>query len=174
MRILDPKSPARTRLKLIFVLGTTAIVFTWLMINALSDLQKLKASSAFIGILVYLASAAFVAGVFLSIASVFSQFANHFTSSNVLRKETRSERRAIRRRQAKIRQQQLLEAQLTKPDFSSRLKNFTNQAVTDEPFVSKAKFWQAETDYQPSQPRSISFIRRLLMRISKHVNKSRM
>ena len=89
-------------------------------------------------------------------------------------KARRVRRRYERKRLTTLRRKQSLEAQLNKPDFESRLQNFTGTPATEEPFVSKAVFWQLENDYQPSRPRSTSFIRNLLIRISKYVNKSKM
>jgi len=86
----------------------------------------------------------------------------------------RNVRRHIRKRQIRRRQERIAQAQLEKADFQNRLENFVGEAPREEqPFVSKAEFWELESNHLRSPPRPPSFFRRLLMRITKYVNLSK-
>ncbi len=90
----------------------------------------------------------------------------------------RQQRRAARRNRERERHARMLDAQLRKPDFESRLQSFTssvNVPETDESLVSKMKFWQLNdaSTYGKTPSRPVEILRLLLQRISKLVGQSK-
>lgn len=90
----------------------------------------------------------------------------------------RNEQAKLRRELAQAHAEANRIAQLNKPDFVTRLNQYVanvetggeHQSQADEPFVSRAKFWQREPAHKPTLPKPIEFIRRILQRIAKAVH----
>lgn len=96
-----------------------------------------------------------------------------------IEQKRREEQVAYRRELARQRAEANRIAQLNKPDFDVRLNRFVANVETvgehssqddDEPFVSRAKFWQCEPFHERTLPKPIEFIRRILQRIAKAVH----
>jgi len=174
MRIWNSDNSTYARLGKIAAVGALCIACTWALIEAISLAATLGVFQLLGQFALQLVSIAFVAGTIAMFAHVAIQFRKTFSIHNGQSKKQKELRRIRRAAAAKVKHQQSLRAQLTKPDFETRLENFTREKIVDEPFVSKAKFWQLDTEYQKDSPRSVSFFRILLMRISKYVNKSKM
>ena len=91
----------------------------------------------------------------------------------------REDQARYRRKLARERAEANRIAQLNKPDFAVRLNRFVANVETgsehpsehdNEPFVSRAKFWQCEPFHERTLPKPIEFIRRILQRIAKTVH----
>lgn len=161
------------RLGKIACAGAVAICFVAVFLAVTFFADVLGFLPQLFGAIQCLIAALFLGAVIAFLYQVIRQTAKNWPKHRAAGIQHREALRRQRRKIAKVRQKKSLEAQLAKPDFETRLQNFTRLPCGQESFVPKAKFWQAETDYEPSRPRSISFIRRLLIRIAKHVNKSR-
>lgn len=77
---------------------------------------------------------------------------------------------------SKRRSQEVIEAQLKKPEFTDRLENFIGAPIpkTESPVESRASFWQAKDVAPVKTPaRPAEFFRMLLQRISKLVSFSK-
>ena len=76
--------------------------------------------------------------------------------------------------EVKRRRQASLAAQLTKADFDFRLTNFVSNNVEpgelNQESLSRAEYWESEPFSEPTLPKSVGFIRQLLMRISQLVH----
>ena len=99
--------------------------------------------------------------------------------ANPIHQMRREEQAKYRRKLARERAEANRIAQLNKPDFVTRLNQFVANVETvgehpsqddDEPFVSRAKFWQCEPFHERTLPKPIEFIRRILQRIAKAVH----
>ena len=91
----------------------------------------------------------------------------------------REDQARYRRKLARERAEANRIAQLNKPDFAVRLNQFVANVESgsehasepdNEPFVSRAKFWQCEPFHERTLPKPIEFIRRILQRIAKTVH----
>lgn len=99
--------------------------------------------------------------------------------ANPIRQLRREERAKCRRKFAQERAEANRIAQLIKPDFEIRLNQFVANVETgnehqsqdnNQPFVSRAKYWQCEPFHERTLPKPIEFIRRILQRIAKTVH----
>ena len=114
-----------------------------------------------------------------AIACNFLAFLFWMILQNTIHQMRREQQARYRRRLARERAEANQIAQLNKPDFDVRLNQFVANVKTadefpsqddNEPFVSRAKFWQCEPFHERTLPKPIEFIRRILQRISKAVH----
>ena len=172
MKKLNPDRD--NRLGIIAIVGAFGVVIAVTLRDATFLAATIDGFSELTVALIQLAGVAFFLWFIVVVGQLVFQIVNNTFAYRKDLKNQKEERRRCRSRVRKRQQQQNLEAQLNKPDFGSRLQNFTGEPVAEKPYVPQAEFWQLESDHQPSRPRSISLIRSLLMRISKYVNKSKM
>jgi len=92
--------------------------------------------------------------------------------SRIRRDQQELSRREHRRHLARRRLKANLESQLRKPDFKTRLRQFTNSSDENgaEDAESQMEFWERDKEYSLTPTRPIELIRYLLQRISKLVD----
>jgi len=112
-----------------------------------------------------------ISGMFFSMVIWYFQTVSW--RSSIAMHARRREILEYRRMVVRERERQNVTAQLSKPEFEDRLAAFVSNVDAtqeplspDEPFISKAKFWQREPFGTPTPPRPIEYIRQLLHRLS--------